>query len=65
MGNMEQLLRELNTELEDVRIKSEQVKQKQEEVDEMKKLLKSKYSHVGKALKGIEAKNPIVQFFTF
>jgi hypothetical protein len=65
MVNMEQLLRELNTELEDVRIKSEQVKQKQAEVDEMKKLLKSKYMHVGKALKGIEGKNPIVQLFTF
>jgi uncharacterized protein YoxC len=64
-SGMEELLGELNTELEDVRIKSEQVQRKQKEVDDMKALLQSKYVHVGKALKGIKTKNPIIQFFTF
>jgi uncharacterized protein YoxC len=65
MAGMETLLSELNTELEDVRIKSEQVQQKQEEVDAMKELLQSKYTHVGKALRKIKGRHPVVQFFTF
>jgi len=63
--NIEELLKDLNTELEDIRIKSELVSRKQTEVNELKSLLKSQYAHVGKSLKGLETKNPIISFFTF